>query len=78
MAKPIIGMNADFANPSGDKPAFTYVQSGYYDAISKVGGVPLIIPPLESDEDLAQVLRQVDGVVFSREPGHHGEDRGAD
>ena len=64
MVKPIIGLNADFANPSGDKPAFTYVASGYYDAISKVGGVPLIIPPIDSDEDLEQVLRQVDGVVL--------------
>ena len=57
MSKPIIGLNADFANAAGDKPAFTYVASGYYDAISKVGGIPLIIPPLDSDDDLEQVLR---------------------
>jgi putative glutamine amidotransferase len=64
MQKPIIGLNADFVNSSGDKPAFTYVASGYYDAISKVGGIPLIIPPLEDDDDLAQLLHQVDGVVL--------------
>jgi putative glutamine amidotransferase len=64
MTKPIIGLNADFANRSPDKPAFTYIASGYYDAISKVGGIPLIIPPLESDDDLEQVLRRVDGVVL--------------
>jgi putative glutamine amidotransferase len=64
MLKPIIGLNADFANPSGEKPSFTYVASGYYDAISKVGGIPLILPPIDSDEDLEQVLRQVDGVVL--------------
>jgi putative glutamine amidotransferase len=64
MQKPIIGLNADFVNGSGDKPAFTYVASGYYDAITKVGGVPLIIPPVESDEDLEQILQRVDGVVL--------------
>ena len=29
MFKPIIGLNADFANASGDKPSFTYLASGY-------------------------------------------------
>jgi putative glutamine amidotransferase len=64
MSKPIIGLNADFANGNGDKPAFTYVAAGYYDAISKVGGIPLIIPPLERDDDLEAVLQRVDGVVL--------------
>ena len=39
MSKPIIGLNADFLNAAGDKPAFTYVSTGYYDAISKTGGI---------------------------------------
>ncbi len=64
MSKPIIGLNADFVNGSGDKPSFTFVASGYYDAISKVGGVPLIIPPLDEDDDLQYLLEHVDGVVL--------------
>jgi len=64
MSKPIIGINADFVNANGDKPSFTYVASGYYDAICKVGGIPLIIPPLENDEDLEQVLDRVEGVLM--------------
>ena len=64
MFKPVIGINADFANASGDRPSFTYVASGYYDAITKVGGIPLIIPPLDQDEDLEQVLDRVHGVVL--------------
>jgi putative glutamine amidotransferase len=64
MSKPIIGLNADFVNGTGDKPAFTYVASGYYDAISKVGGIPLVIPPLESDEDIENILQRLDGVVL--------------
>jgi putative glutamine amidotransferase len=64
MSKPIIGLNADFLNAAGDKPAFTYLSSGYYDAVSKVGGIPIIIPPLADDDDLEQLLHQVDGVVL--------------
>ena len=64
MFKPIIGVNADFANASGDKPSFTYLASGYYDAISKVGGIPVVIPPLAEDDDLEQILDRVHGVVL--------------
>jgi putative glutamine amidotransferase len=64
MFKPVIGINADFVNSSGDKPAFTYVASGYYDAISKVGGIPVIIPPMECDQDLEQLLDRLNGVVL--------------
>lgn len=64
MSKPIIGLNADFANGAGEKPAFTYIASGYYDAISKVGGIPVIIPPLADDDDLDQLLDRLDGVVL--------------
>src|SRR5919106_858937 len=64
MSKPIVALNADFVNRSGDKPAFTFVAAGYYDAISKVGGIPLIVPPLEDDDDLERLLQQVNGVVL--------------
>ncbi len=64
MLKPIIGINADFANATGDRPSFTYVASGYYDAIGKVGGIPLIIPPLDNDEDIEQLLDRLNGVVL--------------
>jgi len=64
MLKPMIGLNADFVNAAGDKPAFTFLASGYYDALTKVGAVPIIIPPLEEDDDLEQVLDGVSGVVL--------------
>jgi putative glutamine amidotransferase len=64
MFKPVIGINADFANPSGDKPGFTYVASGYYDAVTKVGGIPVIIPPVAEDDDLEQILDRLNGVVL--------------
>src|SRR2546423_14474542 len=63
-SKPFIGINADFRSAQGDKPAFSYLASGYYDAISEIGGLPLLIPPLEEDDDLNVVLDRLDGVLL--------------
>jgi putative glutamine amidotransferase len=63
MSKPIIGLNADY-RAAADRPAFTFISAGYYDAITRVGGIPILIPPLADDEDLDQILHQVDGVLM--------------
>lgn len=62
--KPLIGMNADYRAKKGDQPAFTFAAAGYADAITKAGGVPLILPPVEDDADLNQLLDAVDGMVM--------------
>jgi putative glutamine amidotransferase len=62
--KPLIGLNADYRSSKKDSPAFTYVAAGYYDSISAVGGVPVVIPPVAEADDLARVLDQLDGVVL--------------
>src|SRR4051794_8525371 len=64
IAKPLIGLNADFRNAKKDSPAFSYVQAGYYDSIVKAGGVPVVIPPLEEESDLIQILDKLDGMVM--------------
>ena len=64
MSKSIIGLNADFRAGSGDKPAFTFVASGYYDAICRAGGIPVILPPLADDDDVDHVLNRIDGVLL--------------
>ena len=62
--KPLIGLNADFRAAKGDSPAFSYVCAGYFDAISKAGAVPLIIPPLDNEDDLNRLLDLVEGVIM--------------
>jgi len=62
--KPLIGLNADYRASKKDAPAFSYVAAGYYDSISAVGGVPVVMPPVAEAEDLARVLDQLDGVVL--------------
>jgi len=64
MTKPVIGVNADFRSAKGDTPAYTYVSADYYDAILKVGGIPVILPPYQSEEEIEQILDILDGIVF--------------
>jgi putative glutamine amidotransferase len=62
--KPLIGVNADHRSARNDTPAFTYLCAGYYDSITKAGGVPVVIPPLTSEDDLHRLLDRLDGVVL--------------
>lgn len=62
--KPLIGLNADYRAAKKDAPAFSYVCAGYFDAIVKTGGVPIVIPPLEDQADLERILDLLDGLVM--------------
>lgn len=64
MTKPLIGVNADYRSAKGDTPAYSCVAAGYYDAILEVGGLPILIPPYETEEDIEQVLDRLDGLLL--------------
>jgi putative glutamine amidotransferase len=64
MSKPIIAINTDFRSARHDSPAFAYVAGGYFDAILQNGGLPMLVPPYECDEDIEQMLDRVDGVML--------------
>ena len=64
MTKPLIGINADYRAAKQDVPAYSYVAEGYYGAILKAGGLPVIIPPYESEQNVHDVLDQLDGVLL--------------
>ena len=63
-AKPLIGINADFRAAQGNQPSFSVVTAGYYDSVLRAGGVPVIIPPMEEEDDINAVLDSLDGFVF--------------
>ncbi|MCA9121727.1 MAG: gamma-glutamyl-gamma-aminobutyrate hydrolase family protein [Planctomycetaceae bacterium] len=63
-SKPLIGLNADFRNAQKDAPAFSYLCAGYYDCITAVGGIPIILPPLEDGSDIEAILDRLDGFVM--------------
>lgn len=64
-AKPLIAINADFRSARKDAPAFSYVQAGYFDAVTRAGGIPMVLPPYEDRADLDRVLDLVDGVILT-------------
>lgn len=58
--KPIIGINLDITQ---GPPQEARVQAFYYEAVQRAGGIPLLVPPM-ADDDLAQALNRLDGLVF--------------
>ena len=64
MSKPIIGLNADFRAAAAGRSSFTFIDACYYDAVTQAGGIPIVLPPVESDDDLGDVLSRIDGVVL--------------
>ena len=76
MSKPLIALNADFRAASAGRSSFTYLDACYHDAVTRAGGIPIILPPLESDDDLAEALVPFDGVVLvggaDLDPRHDG------
>jgi putative glutamine amidotransferase len=63
-AKPLIGINADYRSSRKDQPAFSYLCAGYYDAIIKAGGIPLVVPPLTEADDIECLLERLDGFIM--------------
>lgn len=56
----------------------TILPQTYTDAITKAGGIPLIIPTIDSEEQAAAILGKLDGILFSGGedvgPSYYGEE----
>src|SRR5687768_14739444 len=63
-SKPLIRLNAEFRSAKKDDPAFAFLAAGYFDAIQLVGGIPAIVPPLATEDDVNRVLEALDGFVL--------------
>jgi putative glutamine amidotransferase len=64
-AKPLIGINGDYRPARKDQIALSWFNTGYYDSITAVGGIPMLVPPLADDADLKRVLTSLDGLVLA-------------
>jgi putative glutamine amidotransferase len=62
--RPLIGINTDYVAPKG-RTAHSFMHSGYYDCVLAGGGVPVMMPPLFRESDLAPVLDRLDGVILT-------------
>lgn len=62
--KPLIGINTDYFSPEDHRPAYSVTCAGYYDSVASAGGIPVLIPPLEDENDLETLLEMLDGVLL--------------
>lgn len=62
--KPLIGINTDYFSAADRRPAYSVTCAGYYDSVTAAGGLPMLIPPFQDEEDLEAILELLDGVVL--------------
>ncbi|MCG0276445.1 MAG: gamma-glutamyl-gamma-aminobutyrate hydrolase family protein [Thermosediminibacteraceae bacterium] len=60
--KPLIAITCSFADER------IFLNHGYYEAVEKAGGIPVIVPPLGDEEALLKLLDRVDGLLLSGGP----------
>lgn len=62
--KPLIGINTDFRSAQGNQPAFSVITSGYFDSVSRAGGIPVAVPPVGDEDDINAILERLDGFIL--------------
>jgi putative glutamine amidotransferase len=63
--RPLIGINTDYRATAKGRTPFCCVHGGYHDVILSANALPVLIPPLIKEHDLAPVLDRLDGVMLT-------------
>jgi putative glutamine amidotransferase len=63
--RPVIGMNADFRGTHQGTPAYCFLAAGYFDSISAAGGIPVIVPIIDDEDSMNEILDKLDGFVLT-------------
>ncbi len=74
-SKPLIGLSPSYyEHKEMDR---SILGKSYTDSVQKAGGLPLLIPPIISAEDLAQLIQRLDGIILTGgddlDPKYYGE-----
>jgi len=64
LSKPVIGLNANFRNATHDRPAFSFISAGYFEAVLNAGGIPVVLPPFSEPDAIQAVLKRLDGMIL--------------
>ena len=56
--RPLIGINTDYRASAKGRAPHSFMHSGYYDCLLSANAVPVMIPPLIKEHDLAPILDQ--------------------
>src|SRR4051794_5947985 len=63
--RPLIGINTDYRAVAKGRTPHSYMHSGYFDCLLAANALPVIIPPLTKEHDLAPILDKLDGVMLT-------------
>jgi putative glutamine amidotransferase len=63
-AKPMIGVNMDYRSAKKDSSAYCFLHAGYCNALKKAGAIPMLLPPMNDEDDIRQALNALDGILF--------------
>jgi putative glutamine amidotransferase len=73
--KPFIGITCGFNLDTGGR---YYVNEPYIRCIERAGGIPLLLPGLDNQEDIKRLMQEVDGILLPGgvdvAPVHFGEE----
>ena len=64
-AKPTIGITGDFRPERHNGEALSWFNTGYYDSVIGAGGLPILLPPYDNDDDIRMALEQLGGLVLA-------------
>jgi putative glutamine amidotransferase len=62
--KPTIGITGDFRPERYNGEALSWFNTGYYDSVIGAGGLPIMLPPYDNDDDIRQALGQLGGIIL--------------
>jgi putative glutamine amidotransferase len=63
--RPLIGINTDYRAVAKGRTPHSFMHSGYFDSLLAANALPVIIPPLIKEQDLAPILDRLDGVMLT-------------
>ncbi len=63
--RPLIGVNADYRASAKGRTPHCYIHSGYFECLLSANALPVFIPPLMRESDLAPILDRLDGVMLT-------------
>jgi putative glutamine amidotransferase len=62
--KPFIGINADYKAVARNTPAYSFLAAGYFQAVQNAGAIPVIMPPTDDADSIAQLVEILDGFIL--------------
>lgn len=63
--RPVIGITGDFRPERYDGAALSWFNTGYYDSVIAAGGMPVLLPPFDSEELIIRAMDMLDGIVLA-------------